>query len=281
MYNALTGFTVTAGKFQIAPNFMYQKPLEGPIGGNILAPGRPRNILDDPFSVRSNRETVGGELLLTYDPTPGTWMHEWDNDRSEDAKFAVTADFVYRHLPTIQDAAIGILGNGRTTFVFPGAAPAQDLWEANLRMVSKLSPDLGFIANVYRGNGQANGSDLRTIERYGFDLRTIYKKTKLAAIGKFNDWGPFDYHRDFNLTFPMQWIADLSTDIGKPDWFMTPGTKIGVRCTYRTLNKYSPRYSPVQVLNPAGELVPDPNAIGFPDGNEWEVRTYIQINIGK
>ena len=48
-----------------------------------------RNIIDDPFAVRGNRETIAGELLLTYDPTPGTWMYEWDNDRAEDAKFAM------------------------------------------------------------------------------------------------------------------------------------------------------------------------------------------------
>lgn len=281
MYNVLTGFAVNAGKLQIAPNFLYQKPIEGPIAGNVSAPGRPRNILDDPFSVRSNRETIGGELLLTYDPTPATWMYEWDNDRQEDAAFAVSADFVYRHLPTTMDAAIGILANGRTTFVFPGAVPAQDLWEGNLRMVSKLTPDFGVIANLYGGNGQANGSDARTIERYGFDIRTIYKKTKLSAIGKFNDWGPFDYHRDFNLTFPMQWIADLSTELSRPDWFAMPGTKIGLRCTYRTLNKYSNRYAPVYTVDAAGNQVPDPLALGFPDGTEWEVRTYIQINIGQ
>ena len=280
MYNVLSGFTVSLGKLQIAPNFLYQKPIEGPIPADVLAPGRPRNILDDPFSVRSNRETIAGELLLTYDPTPATWMYEWDNDRAEDAKFAISADFVYRHLPTIQDAAIGILAN-RTLFAFPGSAPAQDLWETNVRVVSKVNPHLGLIANLYAGNGQANGNDKRTIDRYGFDLRTIYKKTKLIAIGKFNDWGPFDYHRDFNLTFPLQLIADISTEIGKPDWFMLPGTKIGIRGTYRTLDRYSPRYSPIKTMDAAGNWVPDPTAIGFPDGNEWEIRTYIQINIGK
>ncbi len=281
MYNVLSGFTVNVGKLQIAPNFLYQKPIEGPIPADVFAPGRPRNILDDPFSVRSNRETIGGELLLTYDPTPGTWMYEWDNDRSEDAKFAISADVVYRHLPTVQDAAIGILGNGRATFVFPGSAPAQDLWEVNTRIVSKVNPELGLIANLYIGNGQANGNDARTINRYGFDLRSIYKKTKFIAIGKFNDWGPFDYHRDFNLTFPLQLIADISTEIGKPDWFMMPGTKIGIRGTYRTLDRYSPRYSPVKTIDGAGNWVPDPTAIGFPDGNEWEIRTYIQFNLGK
>jgi hypothetical protein len=269
------------GKLEFAPNFMYQKPLEGPIPADVLSPGRPRNILDDPFSVRSNRETVAGEFLITYDPTPATWMYEWDNDRLEDAKFAMSANFVYRHLPTVMDAAIGILGNGRTTFVFPGSVPAQDLWEVNTRVVSKLNPNFGIIALLYGGNGQANGNSTRTIKRYGVDLRTIYKKTKLSAIARFNDWGPFDYHRDFNLTFPMQLIADLSTSVSSADWFMLPSTKIGVRGTYRTLDKYSNRYSPIKVMDPAGNWVPDPNAVGFPNGNEWEIRTYIQFNIGK
>jgi hypothetical protein len=278
MYNVLSGFTVNVGKLQIAPNFLYQKPIEGPIT-DLTAPARSRNILDDPFSVRSNRETVAGELLLTYDPTPATWMYQWDNDRAEDAKFAISAGFVYRHLPTLQDAAIGVLAN-RNLFAFPSSAPALDLWEINTRIVSKLNPDLGFIANLYIGNGQANGSNPRTINRSGLDLRAIYKKIRAIGIARFNDWGPFDYHRDFNLTFPVQLIADISVELGKPDWFIVPGTKLGIRTTYRTLDKYSNRYSPIQTLNAAGELVPDPNAIGFPNGNEWEIRTYVQINIG-
>ncbi len=278
MYNILTGFAVNVGNLQIAPNFLYQKPLEGPVPAGMAAPARPRNILDDPFSVRGNRETVGGEILLTYDPTPATWMYQWDNDRAEDASFAASLGFVYRHLPTIQDAAIGILAN-RNLFAFPGSAPAQDLWEVNARIVSKLQPNFGFIANLYGGNGQANGDSQRTINRYGFDIRTIYNKLKLTTVARFNDWGPFDYHRDFNLTYPVQLIADLSLEISNPDWFMLPGTKIGIMGTYRTLNEFSNRYSPIEGIDAGGNFVPNPNAIGFPNGNEWEIRTYIQINI--
>ena len=280
-YNVLSGFTFNMGNFQIAPNFLTQKPIEGPIPVGIPAPGRPRDILDDPFAVRTNRQTTAGELLLTYDPTPGTWFYEWDNDRAEDAHFAISEDFVYRYLPTNQDAAVGILADGRTSFVFPGSAPAHDLWENNIRVVSKLTHHFAMISNVWFGNGQANGSDPRLIQRFGIDIRTIYKKIKLTTAAKFNDWGPYDYHRDFNLTYPLQLMADISTDVGKPDWFMLPGTRIGIRGTYRTLNKYSPRYDPTTTVNAAGQIVPDPNAIGFPNGNEWEIRTYIQINIGK
>lgn len=280
-YNFLAGMTYQIGHFQLAPNFLWQRPLEGPISNNIAAPGRSRNILADPFVVRANRKQIAGEFLLTYDPTPATWFYQWDNDRSEDAKLAFSAGFIYRNLPTNQDAAIGIFGDGRSTFAFAGSAPAKDLWEANARIVSKLNANFGLIANLYAGTAQANGSDARTVERFGLDLRMVYKKTKLMYALKVNDYGPFDYHRDYNLTFPMQNMLDLSTELGKPDWFLLPSTKIGIRCTYRTLDKYSPRYNPTQMLNSAGVWVPNPNAIGFPDGNEWEIRTYLHINIGK
>ncbi len=278
-YNFLTGFTFGLGDIEIAPNFLWQKPIEDPIPGDVTAPGRPRNILDDPFAVRQNRETVAGEILLTYDPTPGTWMYEWNNDMAEDAKFACSAGFVYRHLPTTQDAAIGILADGRSLFAFPGAPPAQDLWEAHARIVSKLNPDFGLIANLLYGTAQANGSDARLIERFGGDLRIIYKKIKWTSMVKVNDWGPFDYHRDFNLTFPLQVMADVSVNLGKPNWFNLPDSRLGVRYTWRSLDQYSPRYCPTTTFDAAGNVVCDPTAIGFDNGNEWEFQTYFQINI--
>jgi len=232
-YNILSGFTYSIGNLQIGPNFLWQRPIEGPIPSGVDAPGRPRNILNDPFAVRSNREMTAGEILFTFDPTPGTWMYQWDNDRAEDAKFALSTGFVFRHLPTSQDAAIGILPDGRTFFPFPGAAPAADLWEAHARIVSRLSPDFGLVANIYGGTAQANGSDQREIERFGADVRTIYKHLKITAGVKINDWGPYDYHRDFNLTYPSQLILDINTSLGKPSWFDLPNTKIGIQGMYR------------------------------------------------
>jgi hypothetical protein len=278
-YNVLSGLTYAVGNLQIAPNFLWQKPLEGPVTSDIGGPARPRNILDDPFVVRANREQVAGELLLTFDPTPGTWMYDWDNNRSEDARFAVSAGFVYRHLPTTQDAAIGFQAD-RSIFAFDGAPPAKDLWEAHARIVSKLNADFGFVASIYGGPAQANGSDGRTIDRYGLDLDMIYNRIKVTSFVKINDWGPFDYHRDFNLTYPLQLMTDISFGIGKPDWFVLPGTRIGLRGTWRSLDQFSPRYNPTQILDPTGVFVPDPTAFGFGNGNEWEIRTYVTINIG-
>ncbi|PTX61550.1 glycosyl hydrolase family 2 [Kordia periserrulae] len=280
MTNFLSGFTYTFGDFQIAPNFMYQKPLVEAIPTDAPAPARLRNVIDDPFAVRGgNRETTAGEILITYDPTPGTWMYEWNNDRAEDAKFAANLGFVFRHLPTQQDAHIGFNAN-RQFFAFPNTVPAEDLWEINSRMVSKVSPDLGIIGNFYYGNGQANGDSNRLIKRFGGDIRMIYKNIKVESHVKINDWGPFDYHRDFNLTYPTQLMLDVSTSLGKPDWFILPSTRIGIRGTWRSLNEFSPRYAPNAT---AGQFsnVPILSPVGFDNGTEWEIRTYIHINIGK
>ncbi|CAL2104557.1 putative glycoside hydrolase, family GHnc precursor [Tenacibaculum sp. 190130A14a] len=276
--NFLSGFTYSFGNFQVAPNFLWQKPIVDAMPNDVTGPGRLRNVIDDPFVVRANRETTAGEILFTYDPTPGTWMYQWDNDRKEDAKFAMNLGFVYRHLPTTQDAHIGFLAD-RSFFAFNNSAPAEDLWEVHSRVVSKISPDFGLIANIYAGNGQANGDSQRTIDRFGTDIRVIYKKMKIIGGVKVNDWGPFDYHRDFNLTFPLQLMLDFSTSVGKQDWFILPNTKIGIRGTWRSLDEFSPRYAPNETLPFANSPIISP--VGFGNGTEWEIRTYIHINIGK
>jgi hypothetical protein len=279
--NFLTGFTLGLGNLQIAPNFLWQKPIVGPMAAGVNAPGRARNILDDPFVVRANRETVAGEILLTFDPTPGTWMYDWDSDKAEDAKFAMNVGFVYRHLPTIQDAAIGIFSDGVTLFPFPGSAPAEDLWEVHSRIVSKINPDFGIIANLYGGTAQANGDSERTIERMGGELQMIYKHSRLSGHVKINDWGPFDYHRDFNLTFPLQLMADWSIAVGKQSWLNLPGSRLGFSYIWRSLDQFSPRFCPGHIIDADGNRICNPDLPGADPGREWEFRTYLQINIGK
>jgi hypothetical protein len=76
-------------------------------------------------------------------------------------------------------------------------------------------------------------------------------------------------------------MLDLSTTLGKPDWFILPDTQIGIRGTWRSLDQYSNRYSPNALTPDTFPPVQTVSAVGFPNGNEWEIRTYIHINIGK
>jgi hypothetical protein len=277
--NVLAGFAINSGQLQIAPNFLYQKPLVAPIPADAPVPGRPRNILDDPFAVLGNREMAGAELLLTWDPTPATWMWSWDNDVREDARLAGSLGLVYRHLPTTRDASIGILADGRTTFAFPGAPPAADLWELRARLVSRAAPDLRVVANLFGGTAQPNTFGDRRVEHYGVDTRVVWRRLSVLTSARFNDWGPYDYHRDFNLTFPVQLMADVSHTLGTSRWFENvPQTRFGVRGTWRSLDQYSPRYAPGYVPGPTGTPVPDP-LIPAPNGNEWEIRTYLHFSM--
>ena len=278
-YNVLSGLTYQLGDLQIAPNFLWQKPIEGPMQAGLPSPARLRNILDDPFVVRANREQLAGELLLTFDPTPATYYYEWNNDFAEDAKFAMNAGFVYRHLPTSQDASIAV-SQQRTFFPFSGAAPAQDLWEAYSRIVSKINPNLGFIANFYGGTAQANGDSERTIKRMGGDVRLVYRQMKINTAIKVNDWGPYDYHRDFNLTYPLQLILDVSTTLGKPSWEYAPQTQFGILTTWRSLDQYSNRYCPATYIDANGNEVCVNDLTGYANGNEWELRVYLHMNFG-
>ncbi|MBD3166537.1 glycosidase [bacterium] len=269
--NILTGFSTRIGYLEIAPNFLYQEPIIGPIPSDVPAPGRPRNILDDPFSVRANRETIGYELLLAWDPTPATWLHTWDSDFQEDAAFAAVAGLIYRDHPTTADAGIGILDDGVTPFAFSGATPPRDLWESYARLISKSSSRNGVIVNLFAGEGEADGDDDRLITRYGGDLRLIHRKNRLILEAKFDDWGPYDYHKDFNLTYPMQLMGDISFHVGTPQWWELPESRFGVRATYRTLNEYSPRS--YYIASPLYPSLPQE------DGSEWEIRTYLHISL--
>ncbi len=276
--NVITGFAITSGNWQVAPNFLWRKPLVGPMPQDAPQPGRPRNILDDPFAVRGNRETRAAEVLFTYDPTPATWMYTWDSDIREDASFATSFGFVYFNFPTTQDAGIGILADGRSTFAFPGAPPARDLWEFKARLVSKRPNGVGMIANVFAGKGEPNGEDERVINRAGLDLRVIGGSLKFQSMARINDWGPYDYHRDFNHTFPLQLVGDISYTLGPPEWFDLPQTRFGVRAAMRTLNEFSPRYCPALSPDQFGKMECNPD-IGSDNGREWEVRTYLHIGM--
>ncbi|HOX24187.1 MAG TPA: glycosidase [Candidatus Krumholzibacteria bacterium] len=277
--NVLTGVAVNVGRFQIGPNVLWQKPVIGPVPGDAPAPGRPRNVLDDPFAVRGNRETFGTELLVTFDPTPATWMWAWDNDVREDARLAAALGFVYRDHRTTQDAAIFIAEDGRTTYPFPGAPPAEDLWEMRARVVSRLGPQTRLVANVYGGMVEPNGWNPtadqpalnRFLHRYGMDARITHGPLAFATFVKVNDWGPYDYHRDFNLTFPLQLMGDVSYSLGSPRWFGYPQTRLGVRGKWRSLDHFSPRYSLTGGVPGLLE--------GEPHGSEWEIQTYLHLSL--
>ena len=151
-----------------------------------------------------------------------------------------------------------------------------------MQKIVSLCKRRGFIfqsSEIYGGLAQPSGWDPndenstlnRTIERYGVIGRLSSGRVQIDAFAKFDDWGPYDYHRDFNLTFPLHLMGEVSYSLGRPRWFFGERfTRVGMQGKWRSLDVNSNRYDPIGT----GEPVP-----GFEDGNEWEIRTYLHLNV--
>lgn len=273
-FGGLLGAAYSFGTIQIAPHLLYQKPLIGPMPliEDAFSPATgiyyrgftARNQIDNPFAVISNRETIAGEFLVVYDPTPGTWFWQWDNSMRENAEFAAALDFIYRHQPTSRDARFGVTEQG-VFFPFAAAPPAQDLWEVNMRWVANPNRSVRLIGTAFAGNGQARGDDTRVIMRYGGDLTVLALPLDVRLGVAFDDWGPYDFHRDFNLTFPFQGRFELGYLMGLRELNIAMA-RFGVRGLFRTLDAYSENF------------VADPTDAGA-TGAEWEIGTYMHLDL--
>ncbi len=264
--NVIGGFVYGFGKLQVGPNFLWQRPIVGPMPPDARSPGVLRNIFDDPFAVRANRDMHGMEMLLTWDPTPATWAYAWDNEQREDATLAANLGFTYRHFRTGMDGAVGFLSDGVTYFSTTTTTPPRDLWELNSRVIANLPKRIHLVAHAWYGTAEPSiAPDPRIVTRKGVDLHVAGANTSVEAYAKFDDFGPYDYYRDYNLTYPVQLMGDVSHSLGTPQWFATnPQTRIGVRAIWRSLDPYSPRYAGLD---------------GDPNGNEWEFRTYLKLGM--
>ncbi|MEO0593573.1 MAG: hypothetical protein AAFZ38_08340 [Myxococcota bacterium] len=285
-WNVLSGLTYLLGNVQIAPNFLFQKPLEEALPnipgfvdeqtGQFFPGVAPRNIVDDPFAVRGNQELAAYELLIVWDPTPATFFWQFDNRAQEDSPLALGLDLIYRDYRGVQDAGIGVLGDG-TQFPFEASVPEEDLFEASIQARGIIN-GVRYVALLYGGEGQPNGDDERVVERYGLNYEVSYKRLFINGFIRIDDWGPYDFQRDFNLTFPLQTMLDVSYGAVLPRWMYEGYTRFGVRTQWRLLNDFSPRFR-VDEANPTQDRLFSNLGDGDNLGYELEVLTYINITL--
>lgn len=278
--SAWGGARLALGKLTLGTSGLWQRPLIGPnpsVGAqfdsetNVFYPGiRARNFIQDPFAVLDNRETLAGEVMLVWDPTPVTYFFQWDNAFREDAPLAGSLHFTYKHQPTSRDAGFGFLADG-TLFSFGGAPPAQDIWEVSTRIVSNVG-GWQLHLNGYVGNGQSRGTDERVIFRKGGGIKAFYKSLVIDSWVKVDDWGPYDFHQDFNLTFPLQTYLDISGGLKRPP-LVGVSPRFGGFVKVRLLDEFSP--VPAAVGAPSVAFI-EP---GDPWANEFAVGTYVRLSL--
>ncbi len=243
------GMMITHGDWLFFPRFLYRENYEDAnnrilpsFEGGEFNPGlAPRNRDDDPFAVLDNREARAYELFTTWDPTGATPFYDWDNDMREDAKFAFNVGLNYTEFKTKTDSFQFFFEPESTNAAFGVGLPAEDTWEVSSRMVYNPTTNWRLIGNVVGGYLQSTGDpDGGTREFYELDGKVVFqKKHILEFYAKYNAFGPYDFHRQFNITFPYQYRLDYSILLDQLR-DERKSTKIGIRGLLRGVDENSP-----------------------------------------
>ena len=208
-------------------------------GGN---PGlSPRNDENDPFAVTGNRAARSAEIFFTYDPTGETFFYDWDNDSRENADLAFNIGANYTEFPKATDSYLFFFDEGGFNAPFGVGLPAEDVWKVSSKIVANPSRNLKLIVNLLGGFQQSTGDpNGGTREFYETSGSVIFnKKHHLSGYFKKNSWGPYDFHKQFNITYPEQYKLDYAYLLDeKRD--LNRSSKVGVRTLYRTLDANSP-----------------------------------------
>ena len=250
------GMLMNFGNVMVFPRFMYRDNLvdanpfiEPGISGGILNPGlSPRDRDNDPFAVLGNREARSAELFIAYDPTGESHFWAWDNDWKENAKVAFDFGGTYTEYPTFTDANLFFYEPSGSNASFGQGLPAEDVWTISSRMVANTGPGRKFIASIIRGFDQSTGDpNGGTRDYWELHAKAIFGGRHTISGSFMKDaWGPYDFYRQFNITFPEQINLDYSILLvrnARADSSVESldgASKIGIRAVYRTLDENSP-----------------------------------------
>jgi len=245
------GVMMNFGDLMIFPRALYRKnlvdanpfiPPEIDPGGSILFPGvTPRNRDDDAFAVLDNREAKAAEVFLTWDPTGGTPFYAWDNDWREDADFAFNIGANFTRYPTPTDSYQFFFDPTGTNASFGAGLPEEDVWTVSSRMVFNPSVNAKYILNLLAGYNQPTGNPEGGTRRYySAEAKAVIRdKHIISAFFKKDAWGPYDFQRQFNITYPEQYKLDYSILLDNRGNELN-STRVGIRALFRTSDENSP-----------------------------------------
>ncbi|MGL1902779.1 MAG: hypothetical protein OCC49_11625 [Fibrobacterales bacterium] len=277
------GFSHDIGSFRISPNFMYQKPVVDPLERaeyESVYDGFPVNT--DPTTPKEDRytpspvlvqnpKTIGGELIVTYDPTPNTQLWFYDSDNQEDAELAAHLHLEYRKLGRT-DRITYVNKRGYTVSFAEGQSP-YDKFGTKLRLIFNPSPLFKIIARGYYDIKRGpNGQMKATINAFGGSFDLAYFQWRVSSEIKIDDWGPYDYMDEWNIVYPLQAKLGVSYGLSRIALFdFTKSSSIGARIYYRTIQYAddATQFSDSEILDRIHTVL----------NYELELRTFITINI--
>ncbi|GFO67229.1 hypothetical protein GMLC_08080 [Geomonas limicola] len=249
------GLRMVLGKsYTLAPRMLWRDNLRdaNPLipastSGTVLYPGLiPRNRDADPFAVLDNRKALSAEFFFTYDPTPATDFYHWDFKNREDATFAYNLGFNYTDYSTPTDAFTYYYKEGGVNAAFPNGLSQAKVWKAMSRMVFNPTAGVRIANRLEAGHQQSTGAagPSRTYYSTEFDVN-LFDSHVISGYVKKDQWGPYDYYRQFNVTFPWQFSLDYMYKIYHlPENYLPfrlgKSAGIGINGILRTFDQNSP-----------------------------------------
>ncbi len=243
------GVLIPVGDFTIYPRFLVREnivdanPLILPttIGTTLNTGLTPRNHDDDPFAVLDNREANAAELIVTYDPTPASYFYDWNADVTEDAPFAFNLGLTATEYGTATDSDRFFYPEGNTDVAFGEGLVAEDVYMLKSKLVFNPDSSLKYVLNLVSAKQQSTGKPgEETVKFSSIEGKVVVDKRHIfSALFMKDAFGPYDFYRQFNLTYPRQIeleyarLLDFQNDEKR-------SSKIGIKTFYRTLDEHSP-----------------------------------------
>ena len=139
---------------------------------------------------------------------------------------------------------------------FGQGLPAEDVWTISSRMVFNPSPSQRYIARIVKGYDQSTGNPEGGTRDY-FELhgKAVLDGRHIITADFMKDaWAPYDFYRQFNITYPEQYKIDYAYLLGTPSILGSRldeerATRVGIRGILRTTDENSPDAEYLDGLN--------------------------------
>ena len=203
----------------------------------------PRNRDGDPFAVLGNREARSAEVVFNWDPTGATRILPTGITTGVKTRNSLSISAAnYTEYPTFTDANLFFLEPLGVNASFGQGLPAEDVWTLSSRMVFNPQPGRKYIIELVRGFDQSTGNpEGGTRDYWQFHWKAILGNKHIFSGYFMKDaWGPYDFYRQFNVTYPEQVKLDYSILLGgNAGSFVSAqgeneATRIGIRALYRS-----------------------------------------------
>lgn len=230
--------TVSAvyGDFNLRTTVLSRVPLLAPL--DIPTAGSVRDPLNDEFVVWANRRALQGEAVLTWDRTGATYFHDWNNADREESPLSASVGLLYNFYQGPTDGFYYYAADGTMTAFTAGLPETRGTWSLQAKANGRPFPGMRFTLTGSAGRLQSTGSDARTVEFWRAGGQAALGRVVVEGSWAQDAWGPYGWHRTFNLTYPSQWSVGLAYGL-KPVSFLSDTDRIGVRLASRAFGPHS------------------------------------------